>query len=669
MTTDEGVLAWLLMTDVEDGMFAAPVFLWALLVIPVLVGLMLLMARVHRNRLRRLFTGEALRQVRPRAVVLRRGIRDVLLVGGLTLGIVALAGPRCNKQIELLEAKGVDLVLIVDLSRSMDAMDVQPSRLERVRREMHDLIDLLEGDRIGLVIFAGGAYPRMPLSDDHQALRMLVDEVSTRDFQAQGSALDAAIGEAVKLLSADETSRAGRAAILFSDGEIHDPAAALEAAAKAREQGVRLFTVGVGEAAAPIPLGQGLWQRDRQGRQVLSQPSPDLLRQLAKVGGGAFVSSEPSDNDMRRLYTGEVRGLLQAGVRDTRPKVRWQQGWPWPLGGAVICLLVAGWLGEGRRRWGMAAAVLSAVGALALPRPALATSLGEADAAYRAGRYTEAVRALTELTQRTPDDPELFRRLGAARYRAGDYEGAARAWARQIALQGHADPDTLFDLGNAQTRAGRLERALELYDQVLQVDPGHESAQANRDLVASELARRRAEQPPPQQQQQQQDSSDPGESGEESQEGESGEQGEQPSEGDPQGDSEQEGSEEGEQQDSQEGEQGEEGEQQKGAQGKADGEREQSDRQERGDNETAQDSQGRKPTSEGQERVDSSDVDGVDPDEVQAQDGTSGEGEPAPPEALTPEEAAARRAKDMLEGVKEGRPRVTIPGGSGDKPW
>lgn len=664
-------LAWLFMSETEDGLFGAPGFLWALALVPPLIALLVLMGRLHRARLRRLFAGDVLDAVRPRGIVIRRTLRDVLLVGGFVLGVVALSGPRCNKQIQLVEAKGVDLVLIVDLSRSMDANDVDPSRLERVRREMQDLVELLEGDRVGLVIFAGGAYPRMPLSDDHQALRMLVDELSTRDFQAQGSALDQAIDQAVKLLTADETSRAGRAAVLFSDGEIHDPASALEAAGRARDAGVRLFTVGVGESAAPIPLGQGLWQRDRQGRQVLSTPSPELLRELAKVGGGAFVGSEPTDRDMRRLYSREIRSLLQAGVRETRPKVRWTQAWPWPLGGAVMCLLIAGWLGEGRRRWGAAAAVLLAVGGLGYARPALAGNLGSADAAYRDGRYAEAARELTELIHDAPEDPELFRRLGAARYRAKDFEGAARAWARQAELEGVDDPDTLFDLANAYARSGRFERAIGTYEQVLAADPEHARAAANRDLITAELERRLAEQPPPEEQDGgESDPSDPGE--DEPQQGEQGQEDEQ-GEGQPNDAGEpQEGEgQEGEDEEPAEGEQGEEaedGEQSEDSQGSADGQHEQSERDETGENETAKDSQGQKPTTEGQERADSSDVDGVNTEDLDVEGGTSGQGE-AVPEPLTPEQAAARRAEEMLEGVKEGRPRVTIPGGSGDKPW
>ena len=219
-------LIWMAETEAADGVFAAPGYLWLLLVVPVLAAGMVLVARVHDRRLRRIFRGEMADRVRPRSVRLRRAIRDGLMLVALAAGIVALAGPRFDKRVQLVEARGIDLVLVVDLSRSMDAQDVDPSRLERVRREIFDLIDVIEGDRVGLVVFAGGAYPRMPLSADTEALRMLVTEMSSRDFQAQGSALHEAIRVATDLLSRDEDSATGRAMLIFSDGEIHDPMAA-----------------------------------------------------------------------------------------------------------------------------------------------------------------------------------------------------------------------------------------------------------------------------------------------------------------------------------------------------------------------------------------------------------------------------------------------------------
>lgn len=660
-------VTWFFEAEAEDGIFAASGYLWLLLAVPALAALMLVMGSVHTRRLRRLFRGDLADRIRPPGVRRRRTARDVLLLLALSCGIVALAGPRFDKQVQLVKAKGVDIVLAIDLSRSMDAEDVDPSRLERVRREVADLVELLEGDRVGLVIYAGGAYPRMPLSQDHQALKMLVEEMSTRDFQAQGSALAEAIAVGADLLTRDDESTAGKALVILSDGEVHDVTGVHAAAAEARDAGVRIFTMGIGEAAAPIPLGGGHWQEDRAGRRVLTTPNPDLLRELARIGGGAFVQSGPSDADMRRLYRDEIRGMLQAGTREVRPKVTWRQAWPYPLALGVLAALVASWLGEGRRKWGLAAAVLLAAGLATMSTPALAQSLVDGDDAYRDGRYVEAERIFNELTYDDPGNPDLYERLGAARYKAGDFEGAARAWERQSQLEG-GDPDALFNAGNAHTRSGRLEEALERYDQA--IDGGHQGAQQNRELVAGELERRRLEQQQREQEQQQEQQQQQGGEGQDGDESQGGEAGEQGAEGQPQsGQPPQDGQEQGEGEEGKEGdEDGEQEGQEQAASGQAEGERDPSSREQSGENPT-EDAGGRKQTSDDQERKDDSEDGALDPNDVDPEgndgDPVAGqEGEVEDPEAL-----AAQQAEKLLDGVKEGRPRVTVPGRSGDKPW
>lgn len=656
------ILRWLAEAEVADGPFAAPGYLALLGIVPVLVAVMVWLGRRHRVRLERAFGAQLAEQVRPPAVRRRRLVRDVLLVVALTAGIVALAGPRFDKRVQLVEARGVDLVLVVDLSRSMDAEDVEPSRLERTRREIYDLLEVLEGDRVGLVVFAGGAYPRVPLTEDQEVIRMIASEMSSSDFQSQGSALDEAIREAAELLTRDEASQAGRAMIVFSDGEIHDPAAAIEAAQAARDQEVRVFSMRVGDAPAPIPLGNGGWQQDRQGRRVVSTPSDDTLRDIAQAGGGVFTTSSPAADDVRALYRSGVRRLLDAGVRGVKPKIRWRSAWVWPLGLAVVCGLLGAWLGEGRRRWGLAAAAVLAV-ALAVPSIAHAATLADADRAYREGRYEEASRILTELSYDQPGDRDLQERLGAARYRAGDMEGAVRAWERQAEAEGRSRQETLFNLGNAHARSGRYQTALDHYDEVLALGP-HPRSEQNRSLVQAEMERRMAEQPPPESNEESEESEQESESDEG---GESGE-GTDSSNGseEPSGDEGEEG-EEGDE--AEEGEEGEADSTEESA-GGAEGDQTKSDREQSGDQPTGEDG-GKKQAGDDQERKEDSESDSVRPDDLdvdpseeggEGQAGGEGEDEPADEPAMT-------QAERLLEGVEEGRPRITIPGGAQEKPW
>jgi len=504
----------------------------------------------------------------------------------------------------------------------------------------------------------------MPLSEDHEALRMLVTEMSTNDFQAQGSAMDLALRTAADLLEKDKESRAGKAILVLSDGELHDVPAALSAASEVRDRGIRIYAMGIGEAPAPIPLGNGSWQLDRGGRQVLTTPSPATLRDMARLGGGAYTDSTPGAGDISQLFRAEIRGSIEAGLNAVRPKITWTPVWGWPLGIALTLGLVAGWLGEGRMRWFASSAAVLFVALSLVPVEARASSLAEGDQAFRGGRYPEAVRIFTELASEEPDDTDLLARLGAARYRAGDFEGAARAFERQAELEGRRGQEALYNAGNAHARSGRLEEALERYDEVLAFGE-HAGATRNREIVGKDLERRRSEQPPERNQndpQQQGSSADPQKKQQDSSAN--------PQDGAPQPQPGEDGAEPktGEKQNKPPDSQGQQGEQQPGGR-TDDGPREQSQREQSGDNPTQQ-SGGRKQTSDDQQRLDDGDVGAVRPDELNTEDpgGDPPQSVPGEVRGGTQGEEASE-AEKMLEGVREGRPRITIPGRGTDKPW
>ena len=470
---------------------AEPAWLLGLPLTLLLGGVLAMAGWLHRQRLRTVVSEHLLQLVLPPSVRARRVIRDLSATLGLGLALVALAEPRFNKQLQTIKTRGTDLVVLLDLSRSMDAQDVDPSRLERARREIRDLGRLAEGDRVGLVVFAGGAYPRLPLTQDFHALDLVISETDTSTFDSQGSALGQAIRAGAELLRRSQ-DKAGQALIVLSDGETHDPEDARAAAEEALAAGIPIYAMGIGIEAATIPLPTGR-SMQYNGRLVTTTPDFTTLEEVARLTGGAFVQSTASDRDMQGLYS-EIRGAVRAAERSTQQRETWRTAYHWPLAAALALLLLAGWLGEGSRRWGAAVAVVLAL--LALPPAAQAGPLEDADKAYRSEEFGDAVRQLTELSLERPDDPEVFDRLGAARYRSEDWEGAARAFDQAARLRGD-DPDALFNAGNAHYRAGRLERAVERYQSALERDPDHPSAQQNMGLVQREIELRRQQQPPP----------------------------------------------------------------------------------------------------------------------------------------------------------------------------
>ncbi|MBX2798804.1 MAG: VWA domain-containing protein [Myxococcales bacterium] len=467
-------------------------WLWGLPLVVLLAAVFAVGGVLHRRRLHTVFSPIVYERVLPTSVRIRRTLRDVSAFLGLALAVVALAEPRFDKQIRTIETSGTDIVLLLDLSRSMDARDVDPSRIERARREVQDLGRLAAGDRVGLVVFAGGAYPRLPLTEDYRALQLVVEEMNTESFQSQGSDLAGAIRAGLDLLTRSQ-SQAGQAMVVLSDGETHDATAAREAAAASVDAGIPVYGMGIGIEPSSIPLRDGT-RLLHEGKAVITTPDFTVLEEVARITGGGFVRSNASDRDMRSLYD-DLRSNVRAVKRETQQRETWRSAFQWPLSVAALLLLGAAWLGDGRRLFGAAAAALLVLGVMR-PAEAFADPVVEADELYRAGEFEQAVERLTELSLERPDDAEIFDRLGAARYRAEDWEGAARAYDNAARLRGeHAD--ALFNSGNAHYRAGRLEEAAERFQRAVDVEPDHPAAARNREVVLQEIEARRQYQPPP----------------------------------------------------------------------------------------------------------------------------------------------------------------------------
>ena len=668
--------------------WAYPERLGLLFLVAALAAIVAWTTRAHHARLAALFPSGFDRRVLPGAVRWRRAIAHASLLGALAAGVVALAEPRFGTRVVDLEAEGVDLVIAVDLSRSMDATDVDPSRLERARREILDLTARLTGDRVGLVIFAGGAYPRMPLTLDYRALELLVRELDTEAMQAQGSNVAEAIREGMRLLDVADAP-AGRAIILLSDGEVHRPDAAYAAAREAAAAGVSVYGWIVGAEpsripARPDPRGRTEpWIVDpRTGEPAISTPDPAVFEEIARITQGAVVRSVAGTADVEALYDQEIRRRLRAtvGRRGQREVFDTQVGVP--LGIAALLALLGAWLGDGRR----VVPVLVALAVL-IPRAHaqdddVGPTVRAADQAYRAGRPERAVDLLDDLVAANPDDPDLLERLGAARYRAGDARGAAEAFER--AAQASDNPDASFNAGNAWWRAGVLERAKARYEEALGRDPSHEPAQRNLQALEQELAARRAAPPPPPPEegpgegdQGEGSPSDP-QAGEGQGQGDEGDQGPPPD-----------GSPSGQPQAPQDGsgtEQGDAPPPQAGSPdaGTPDPNAPQAESQGASDPQAGSPEDGGAPTpSDGTRTERGTDDAPADLDALTGADGEGAEGDAAPEGgapgtaaggdapagASASEDASAAQASRILDGVEEGRPRVFVPGSSGELPW
>ncbi len=235
---------------------------------------------------------------------LRRGKR-YLLIAALTLLVIALANPQVGTRYEEVTRQGIDIFLLVDVSKSMDTQDIRPSRLAKSRYELDRFLEGLKGDRVGVIPFAGTAYPLCPLTLDYSAAAMFLDILATDLIPTPGTNIGEAIATALRSFTYDDNR--GRAIILVSDGEDHE-GNVLDQVKDAADKKVKIFTIGMALAKGdPIPEydeqnNQTGWKMDDEGRVVTSRLNEDLLRQIAEASGGSYFRATQGGAEFQAVY-------------------------------------------------------------------------------------------------------------------------------------------------------------------------------------------------------------------------------------------------------------------------------------------------------------------------------------------------------------------------------
>ena len=268
-------------------------YLWLL---PLCVFLIILSNRIYRKRLS-IFSNKRISELLSHEwSSFRAYTKGIFLILSIALIIFALARPRWGFEWREVPQGGVDIMIVLDLSTSMLATDISPSRLERAKREIIDLLGLLQGDRVGITVFAGVSFVQCPLTKDYRMASMFVNQLSLDMMPVQGTNIGDALKKSIDSLDQySEASSEGKAIILMTDGE--DQGGALVQATKlAKDKGVRVFPIGIGaEEGAPIPLPGGGFKKDRNGNVIVSRLDEASLKNVARETGGDYVRSTSGD--------------------------------------------------------------------------------------------------------------------------------------------------------------------------------------------------------------------------------------------------------------------------------------------------------------------------------------------------------------------------------------
>ena len=319
----------------------------AILIVPLVMLLIRQRWAVRRRRLALFADEPLLPDVYPPMKHFRLEMWREMLYAGAAFLLLFLAVLRPQWGFTWKEGKrrGVDIMIAVDVSDSMQAKDVSPNRLERARRKVLDLLERLRGDRVGLVTFAGVPFLETPLTYDYGTFRQFVTAISPELSPVKGTNIQAAVercieafDEGVEKRGSEHLVERARAVLLVSDGE-EVIGEMKEMARLAEEKHVKIFVLGVGTAeGAPIGVGDG-YKRDRNGAIVLSRLESDKLRELALATGGVYVQSLASDQDLQALYDQGIKRALEDTEMEGGKSKRWNEYYQVPLG-LALCLLI-----------------------------------------------------------------------------------------------------------------------------------------------------------------------------------------------------------------------------------------------------------------------------------------------------------------------------------------
>ena len=500
--------------------FGAPQWLWGLLLVPALIALFIRAERRGVVRLREFVSARLLPQLAGSVNRPRRVLRFALQLAGLALATISLAQPRWGYTFEDVKRKGLDLLIAVDTSRSMLSNDVQPNRLERVKLAARDLINELQGDRVGLIAFAGRAFLQAPLTIDYEAVMESINDLDTKTIPEGGTNISEAISLATQ--SFGKSAMGNRALAIFTDGE-ELSGDAVKSAKAAADAGVRIFTIGVGTPAGSlIPVngedGGTAFVKDSAGQVVKSKLDDKRLREIAQAAGGFYLHLENGPRTMQQIYT-EGLAKMQAAEMDVRLSRQPIERYEWPLGGALIVLALSILIGERKRtreRVYVRAPVKIATAAAALwitfCQFAFATAPGLD--AYREGKFSDAYNQFQQTLKTHPQsrsEDKLQFDSGAAAYKSEEYGKALESFSQALlspdtGLQGKSHynlGNTLYERGETQKsddkKLSDWTNALEHYEQTLKLEPKNKEAKDNYDYVKKKIEELKNKKQPQQQ--------------------------------------------------------------------------------------------------------------------------------------------------------------------------
>jgi Ca-activated chloride channel family protein len=328
------------------------IYFYLLFIIPVMIVLFLMLQFWKKRTQKKFADLSLLKRLTPEKSDFKSYLKLLLFTFGIAFLALGLVNPKIGSKLETVKREGVDIVFAVDVSKSMLAEDIAPNRLEKSKRLVSEIINQLASDRIGIIAYAGQAFPQLPITTDYGAAKMFLQNMNTDMLTSQGTAINEAIELATTYYNDDEQTN--RVLFIISDGEDHSENSTLEAVEEAVEEGIRIFTIGVGkDKGAPIPLKRNgvveSLKKDAQGEVVITKLNEEILEEIADEGDGGYINGSNTEEAVE--FIREQLNQMDKTEFEAKQFAEFKDQFQWFLGAGLLFLFLDIFVLDRKTRW------------------------------------------------------------------------------------------------------------------------------------------------------------------------------------------------------------------------------------------------------------------------------------------------------------------------------
>ena len=328
-----------------------PIYFYLLAIIPAMIVVFLLVLWWKKRTQRKFSNPDLLKILAPNSSTFKSTLKLIMLLLGIAFLVISLVNPKMGSKLKTLKREGVDVVFALDVSRSMLAEDIAPNRLEKAKQIISKIIDKLGSDRVGIIVYAGNSYPLLPITTDHAAASMFLQNANPDMVSSQGTAINEALELAKTYYNNNEQTN--RFLVIISDGEDHQEETK-QVALNLANEGVKIYTVGVGgEKGGPIPLrlnGNMIgYKKDNKGETVITKLMPTVLKGIAEAADGEYIDGNLTEIPVKKIS--DIIANAQKSEFETKQFSDYKDQFQWFLGTGILFLLLDAFLFEKKTKW------------------------------------------------------------------------------------------------------------------------------------------------------------------------------------------------------------------------------------------------------------------------------------------------------------------------------